>query len=328
VAVPYLHGEKRDHSPHLAGLILLTAVLLLPALLPEKIGWLASFVPLPIFYYLVVLGKKNGTLLIRNAILFSVVGTLLIGSMPVFIFSLAMVPLGVAFSQALINKKNPVEAGFIGCVFLLLAWVLFWSGLGLINQANPYTVLLKELDQGLVNGLLVYEESAELDVKTLEKIRDAVDFLRTYIPKILPAVLISAILTITWLNLVLGSWLLKKRDEKLTRWPGYHEWKLPESLVWLVIISGVSTFLLPPPFDSVGINLLIICVTVYFFQGLAIVSSLLNRWSVPMLIRILIYALIFIQTYGIIILSIVGLADIWADFRKLNKNSDPPVKAT
>jgi uncharacterized protein YybS (DUF2232 family) len=67
---------------------------------------------------------------------------------------------------------------------------------------------------------------------------------------------------------------------------------------------------------------------VYFFQGLAIVASLLNKWSVPMLIRVLIYALIFIQTYGIIILSFLGLADVWADFRKLDqadKNLNTPV---
>jgi uncharacterized protein YybS (DUF2232 family) len=63
---------------------------------------------------------------------------------------------------------------------------------------------------------------------------------------------------------------------------------------------------------------------VYFFQGLAIVASLLNKWSVPMLIRVLIYALIFIQTYGIIILSFLGLADVWADFRKLKQVDENP----
>jgi hypothetical protein len=43
-----------------------------------------------------------------------------------------------------------------------------------------------------------------------------------------------------------------------------------------------------------------------------------------MLLRVLIYALIFIQTYGIIILSFLGMADVWADFRKLNQVDEPP----
>ena len=324
MAVPYSQGRHEGHKAHITALILLTAVLLFPTLLPEKIGWLTSFVPLPIFYYLVILGKKDGTILIRNAILLSAVGAFFIGSTPVLIFSIAMVPLGVAFSHAVFNKKNPVETGFIGFLFLVLAWILFWFGLGIIHQTNPYTVLLGELDEGLLNGLLLYEESAKLAPETLESVRIAVELLRNYIPKILPALLISAILTITWLNLVLGNLLLKKKNKELTEWPDYIEWKLPEPLVWLVIIAGITVFLLPAPINIIGFNVLIVCATVYFFQGLAIVASLLNKWSVPMLIRILIYALIFIQTYGIIILSFLGLADVWADFRKLNQVDENP----
>ena len=324
MVTPYSQGRNKGHKVYFTGLVLLTAVLLFPSLLPEQIGWLTSFVPLPIFYYLVILGNRDGTILIRNAILLSALGALLIGSMSVLIFSLAMVPLGVTFSYAVFNRKNPVETGFIGFLFLALAWILFWISLGMIHQTNPYTTLLVELDEGLASGLMLYEESAELAPETLESIRNAVELLRNYIPKVLPGLLVSAILTITWLNLVIGNWLLKKKDTKLTSWPDYIEWKLPEYLVWLVIIAGICVFLLPSPIDNIGLNVLIVCTTVYFFQGLAIVASLLNKLSVPMMIRILIYALIFIQTYGIIILSFLGLADVWADFRKLNQDDAPP----
>jgi len=324
LAVPYSQGKHKYHEAHVKGLISLIAVLLFPTLLPEKVGWVAGFVPLPIFYYLVILGKKDGAILIRNAVLLSVAGALLIGSMPVLIFSFAMAPLGVAFFHAVSKKKDPVETGFIGSLLLALAWILFWSVLGMIHQANPYTVLLGELDKGLSSGLMIYEESAELAPETLESIRTAVQLLRNYIPKVLPALLVSAILTITWSNLVLGNWLLKKKDKELTKWPDFIEWSLPEPLVWLVIIAGITVFLLPAPMNIIGLNVLIVCATVYFFQGLAIVTSLLNKWSVPMLIRVLIYALIFIQTYGIIILSFLGLADVWADFRKLKQVDAPP----
>ena len=324
VAVPYSQDRHKGNEAHFAGLIILTGVLLLPTLVPEKIGWLASFVPLPIFYYLVILGIKDGTILIRNAVLLSAVGAFLVGSIPVLIFSFAMVPLGVAFSHAVFNRKNPVEAGFIGSFFLILALILFWSGLGMIHQTNPYTTLLVELDEGLSSGLLLYEESAELAPETLDSVKDAVELLRNNIPKVLPALLVSAILTIAWLNLVLGHWLLKKKDKDLITWPDYGEWKLPEPLVWLVIISGITVFLLPAPTRLIGLNVLIVCTTIYFFQGLAIVASLLNKWSVPKLIRVLIYALIFIQTYGIIILSFLGLVDVWADFRKLNQTDENP----
>ena len=324
MVVPFSQGSHKGHETHVKGLILLIAVMLFPSLLPEKIGWLAAFVPLPVFYYLVTLGKKNGAILIRNGVLLSVAGALLIGSMQVLTFSLAMVPLGVAFFHAVSKRKNPVETGFIGSLLLTLAWILFWSVLGMIHQANPYTVLLEELDKSLTSGLLLYEESAGLEPETLESIRTAVQLLRNYVPKVLPALLVSAILTITWSNLVLGNWLLKKKNKGLTKWPDFVEWSLPEPLVWLVIIAGITVFLLPAPMNILGLNVLIVCSTVYFFQGLAILTSLLNKWSVPMLLRVLIYALIFIQTYGIIILSFLGLADVWADFRKLNQINETP----
>ncbi len=324
LVVPFSQGSHKGHEAHIKGLILLITVLLFPTLLPEKIGWLAAFVPLPIFYYLVTLGKKDGAILIRNAVLLSAAGALLFGSMSALTFSFAMAPLGVAFFHAVSKRKNPVETGFIGSLFLALAWFLFWSVLGMIHQTNPYTALLGELDKGLTNGLMIYEESSGLEPETLESIRTAVQLLRNYIPKILPALLVSVILTITWSNLVLGNWLLKKRNKELTKWPDFVEWSLPEPLVWLVIVAGITVFLLPAPMSIMGLNILIVCATLYFFQGLAIVTSLLNKWSVPLLFRILIYALIFIQTYGIIILSFLGLADIWADFRKLNQVDETP----
>jgi len=322
VAAPYFQGRNRSGEAQFAVMILVAAVVLLPSFFPEKIGWLASLVPLPIFYYLVSLGKKRGSVLIRNGILLAAGGALLSGSLTMFVFSLTLVPLGIALSYGVFSQKSPVATGFIGFLVLTLVWFLYWSGLALLHQTNPYTNLVLELDKGLSSGLVLYEESAELAPETLESVRNAVQLLRVYIPKILPALLVSALLSTVWLNLLLGNWLLRKKNSELAPWPEYNKWKVPDPFVWLVVLSGVMFLLLPQPLSLLGLNGLIVCSTVYFFQGLAIAASLLNRWSVPRLIRVLIYALIFIQTYGIIVMSFLGLVDVWADFRKLNQAGD------
>jgi uncharacterized protein YybS (DUF2232 family) len=319
VTAPYFQGRHGRSTVQYSGFILLAALLLLPTLLPEKTGWLTSLVPLPIFYYLVSLGKKKGSILIRNCIFLAAVGALIFGSLPLLIFSLTLVPLGIAFSYGVFHGKSPATTGFIGSLVLAFTWLLYWSVLAMLHQTNPYATLLAELDNGLSSGLMLYEESAELGPETLESVRIAVELLRIYIPKILPALLVSALLSTVWLNMALGNWLLKKKDQELTSWPEFNEWKLPDPLVWFVIVSGAIFFLLPQPLNLLGLNGIIICSTLYFFQGLAIVASLLNKWSVPRLFRVLIYALIFVQTYGIILLSFLGLADVWADFRKLNQ---------
>jgi uncharacterized protein YybS (DUF2232 family) len=322
LAAPYIQGKHKDSEAQFAGLVVLAAVLLFPALFPEKIGWLSSLVPLPVFYCLINLGIKKGSIPVRNGILIATGAAALFGSLPMLLFSLTLVPVGIAFSTCVFNKKSPVATGFIAFLVLALSWLLYWSGLALLLQTNPYATLLVELDKGLSSGLMLYEDSAELAPETLESVRRAVELLRIYIPKILPAILLSALLTTVWLNLSLGNLLLKKKDTKLTPWPEYQEWKLPDPFVWLVVLSGAMFLLLPAPLSMLGLNGLIVCSTVYFFQGLAIAASLLNRWSVPRLIRVPIYALIFIQTYGIILLSFLGMIDVWADFRKLNQAVD------
>ena len=322
MATPYFQGRHTGIEPQFAGFILLTAILLLPTLFPAKIGWLTTLVPLPVFYYLVILGKKRGSILIRNGVLLAAGGALLFDSLPMLIFSLTMVPIGIAFSYGVYTGKSPAFTGFAGFLVLALTWLLYWAGLAMMLQANPYASLLAELDNGLSSGLVLYKNSAELPPETLESISKAVELLRVSIPKILPGLLVSALLSTVWLNLVLGNWLLRKKNTLLTSWPEYIDWKLPDQFVWLVVLSGVIFLLLPQPLSKLGLNGLIVCSTVYFFQGLAIAASLLNRWSVPRLIRVLIYALIFIQSYGIIVLSFLGLVDVWADFRKLNHAGD------
>ena len=322
MAAPYFPGRQKGSEAQFAGFVILAALLLLPTLLPEKIGWLTSLVPLPIFYCLVSLGNKKGSVSIRNGILLAAAGALLFGSLPMLIFSLTMVPLGITFALGVFKRKSQTATGLIGFLILALSWFLYWSAIAMLYQTNPYTTLLGELDKGLHSGLMLYEESAGLAPETLESISRAVELLRVFIPKVLPALLVSALLSTVLLNLALGNWLLKKKNRELTPWPDYSAWKLPEPFVWLVVLSGAMFLLLPQPLNILGLNGLIICSTVYFFQGLAIAASLLNRWSVPRLIRVLIYALIFIQTYGIILLSFLGLLDVWADFRKLNHAAD------
>ncbi len=319
---PYFQDRVKDREVRFAGLILLPALLLLPTIFPENIGWMTTLVPLPVFYYLVCFGKSRGYVLVRNSVLLAAGGALLSGSLPLLIFSLTLVVLGIALAAGVFSGKTPAVTGFIGFVALALTWLLYWAGLAMLFQTNPYATLLTGLDKGLSSGLQLYEETAALAPETLESIRRAVELLRVYIPKILPALIVTALLSIVWLNLVLGNFLLRRKDTRLTSWPEYNEWKLPEPFVWLVVLSGAMLMLLPQPLSRLGLNGLIVCIAIYFFQGLAIAASLLKRWSVPRFIRVLIYALIFIQTYGIIVMSFLGLVDVWADFRKLDQAGD------
>jgi uncharacterized protein YybS (DUF2232 family) len=61
--------------------------------------------------------------------------------------------------------------------------------------------------------------------------------------------------------------------------------------------------------------------SVYFFQGIAIVSFYFNKKRFPRVIRIFLYTLIAIQQ--LVLLAVIGLGffDMWFNFRKLGKQT-------
>jgi uncharacterized protein YybS (DUF2232 family) len=61
--------------------------------------------------------------------------------------------------------------------------------------------------------------------------------------------------------------------------------------------------------------------TVYFFQGIAIVSYYFNKKRFPKILRIFLYTLMALQQ--LILLAVIGLGffDLWINFRRLGKET-------
>ena len=96
-------------------------------------------------------------------------------------------------------------------------------------------------------------------------------------------------------------------------------WKAPEYLVWGVIGCGLSLFLPNTAIKVIGLNGLLILMTVYFFQGIAIVSFYFDKKRLPRFVRVFLYTLIALQQ--LILLAVIGLGffDLWVNFRRSGK---------
>jgi|GEM_PF-2931787 len=95
--------------------------------------------------------------------------------------------------------------------------------------------------------------------------------------------------------------------------------ELPEPCVWAFIFSLAGSFLLAPlgPVHIVAANSLLLLLGAFFFQGLAVIVTLMDNYRVHGVWRFVLLFLIFFQ--GLIFVSIVGLIDFWADFRKFSR---------
>ncbi|MCF6290772.1 MAG: YybS family protein [Desulfobacterales bacterium] len=309
------NNSLRPPGKPLLDTAIMSAALSLPVLQPGLFGLLTGLIPLPVFFFLVRHGEKKGRVLVRNSILITVGLGAVTGALPQVVFVLSLVPLGFGLARAAARKLDPIRAGLSGILVLGLTWLLFWAVTGLIHQANPYVEFREILDQSLAEMAALYQKTEKLPVDVRLEINATVQHLRTLVPRILPAFIGCIVLYTVWLNLVLGNRLVKRFHPELTPWPPFCRWKLPDNLVWPGIAGGLMLLVSSGAVADLGLNILLVSIGLYALQGLAIVGSFLQRWSVVRPLRVAIYGLILLQHYGIILVAMLGVADIWFDFR-------------
>jgi uncharacterized protein YybS (DUF2232 family) len=95
------------------------------------------------------------------------------------------------------------------------------------------------------------------------------------------------------------------------------QWRAPEGCVWVLIGSGISSFLPLPGLQSVGLNVLVLVSLVYLVQGLGVMVFYMNRASVPPIWRGLVYFFLVIQPLFLLGVAAFGLFDLWCDFRRI-----------
>ena len=97
-----------------------------------------------------------------------------------------------------------------------------------------------------------------------------------------------------------------------------------------MIVSG-ATVLIPPLIDlripeivAAGLNILIICLFLYFIQGIAVFEYYFRTKNVHRFLRLIFYAILVVQQYLAIVIIVAGLFDLWFDFRKLTPKPAEP----
>ncbi len=149
--------------------------------------------------------------------------------------------------------------------------------------------------------------------------------------KQLPSALIILIVLSIWANSI-----IVPKMEKLFGWAPiylnhtfvsgeFRSWKLPDSFVWLALLSAAGTFLpIEPEWTHwVCANLFNVVVMLYFFQGLAVVVDFFAVKKISALWRMVAYIFIFSQLF--LMVAFLGFADLWVGFRNRTKTDKSAV---
>lgn len=304
----------RPPGPDILKISMIAVFFLLPILLAELI-WIRIFIPLAPFYLLTTTDEGNGNRILAAGLMIAGLFALATHMLPAFLISLTLLPPGYTLARAVKYKYPASSTWLASSLTLLTTWAAGLILLALFSQQNPYTGFITVIDEAMVAAGEVYQQ-ANLTAEQAFQLERTIKGLRDTFPLVFPSFLLITIITIAWLNLLTGDWLLKKYKPGLSPWPDFKTWRLPEQMVWLAVFAGCGIILPAAGLKVLCLNLALIAGCLYFIQGLAILSFFLEKWNIARPLRIFIYFMIIIQVYGIIFLALAGLFDIWIDFRK------------
>ncbi len=89
---------------------------------------------------------------------------------------------------------------------------------------------------------------------------------------------------------------------------------MPDNLVWILIASFGLIFMPSLYVRFAGVNLAIIFLTLYAFQGFEIILFWMNKFKIIPLIKAVIFIFIFSEPPIILIISLIGLFSVWFNF--------------
>jgi uncharacterized protein YybS (DUF2232 family) len=96
----------------------------------------------------------------------------------------------------------------------------------------------------------------------------------------------------------------------------FSAWKAPEALVWVLIVAGFLVVFVNGLLGTIALNLLVMLLPVYFLQGLAVIDCFFCRKAFSPLLRAIGYLLLTLVNPLPMVVTGIGVFDLWADFRK------------
>lgn len=96
----------------------------------------------------------------------------------------------------------------------------------------------------------------------------------------------------------------------------FHDLRLPEWLIWFLIVSGFSLLIDFAIMQQIAMNVLTVLLPLYFLQGVAIMTFFFRKKAFSTLSRVFGYVLILVINPLPLLVTAIGVFDMWFDFRK------------
>ncbi len=234
---------------------------------------------------------------------------------PMMFFGLCIC--GLALGMAAEKKFPDDKVVLWGTLAPIIAVLPLAGAYLLFIGVNPIQHLNSVMNQGVAQSVALYKQmgmsQAEIDAM-MPSLKTMARLIKNYFPAITVASVAATSFT-AWVILRIYA---RRGGIPLAEWD-FSKWRLPDHLVWGIIIPG---FLLIPDLPLLRIisgNVLVIFAMPYLFLGIALLVHLFDKYRLSPFLRVLIYIVIAIQPILAALVWAAGFFDTWADFRKIRK---------
>ncbi len=316
-----LQNDQRMIAKDIAKGTALTVFIFVVSIYIPIIGFFCSlFMPLPLLFYRLKLGRKAGIIIFAVTII--IMTALLDGLSIDMFFFVGLLFLGFVLGEFFELNLSIEKTILYSCGSVLLSGFVILLIYSNMAGKNIGVLVSDYVKQNLELTMVLYQ-SMGMSEESIRVISNSLEHIQYVLVRIVPAMVVISTFFVAWTSLLLARPLLKSKSLFFPTFGSLQQWRSPEFLVWGVIGCGLLLLFPSKVVKVIALNGLLILMPVYFFQGIAIVSHFFNKKKFPKFLKLFLYGLIALQQLLLLVVIGVGFFDIWLNFRKMGIKNSP-----
>lgn len=293
--------------------VCLTVAIFIVYLQVPLVGMVAGVLaPLPVLYYHLKWGRWTA-----GAVAVAVTALVLVflGGVSVAVLYLLQAGLLSVALPIFLSRGHSASRALASAVFTVaVVAVVSIIGYGSVQEVDLHgqvTVAIRTtLDQ-----TAEFYKARDASSEDLQFLKEGLEQVGVLFGQIYPAMLLLSLAAVAGINLLV---LARFRNRLTIPMPDttLSRFKNPEHLVWGLIVAGFSLLIANGVVQAAALNVVVVAGCLYFMQGLAVVAYFFATYRVPAFFRIFFYVLLVLQAYLALAVALLGLFDLWGDFRR------------
>ncbi len=231
------------------------------------------------------------------------------------VFTLFLAAPGLLIGEALVRGRGLVR----GCGWAFGLWILLAGGALLADHQALAQAALAPFDYYGSPSFLTDVKQMGFSEERAEVMAEQLALLRRAVAVVYPALFMITGGLLVGANGALLKAYLVRRDPGWLEGGEFEGLRWPFGLAVLFVLAASSVLL--PPLRPVAYNVLLVLAFCFALAGLAVAIYYVRRLAAPVLFRGAVLALVLMNPWAFQILALLGLFDLWFDFRKW---AEPP----